>query len=310
VAGAIGVGRVPLVVFTDVCYTAYLNSFYMDAAALGGLLLMAAAAVWMTAGTPPQGRAAGVFTLAALLFVTSKAQHAVWMGLPAALLIAWGVQWNRGGGARRRGVRRVGAAGGRRHAGSTDASYRGQAMFNVCFSGWDRRARICVPLGVAPEELRYPRHARLHAGLAGGRSRSGPRSLAGGPGFARLLGWYARHPGEHARVPGGDAEGRRAGNAAGQPGEFSRGGRPGSGGADRTLRAVEQLPRLAVAPMALAHGGVVRGVPGRVPGEPLTGAVGGDGDCGAGRGRVRWRRRWATRWMRGAICSCSTPPRI
>ena len=34
-----------------------------------------------------------MFTLAALLFVTSKAQHAVWMVLPAALPIAWGVQW-------------------------------------------------------------------------------------------------------------------------------------------------------------------------------------------------------------------------
>ena len=40
----------PAVIFTDVCYTAYLNSFYMDAAALSGLLLMTACAVWIASG--------------------------------------------------------------------------------------------------------------------------------------------------------------------------------------------------------------------------------------------------------------------
>src|ERR1035438_10873317 len=45
----LALAALPLAIFTDVCYTAYLNSFYMDAAALGALLLMTAAAVWMTA---------------------------------------------------------------------------------------------------------------------------------------------------------------------------------------------------------------------------------------------------------------------
>src|SRR5262249_8541809 len=34
-------------VFTDVCYAAYFNSFYMDAAALCGLLLLVATACWI-----------------------------------------------------------------------------------------------------------------------------------------------------------------------------------------------------------------------------------------------------------------------
>lgn len=124
----------PLVVFTDVSYTAYMNSFYMDAAALCALLLMVAAAVWMTASTSPRAAPLCIFTLAALLFVTSKVQHAVWMWLPAALLIARGIEWN----PRRWRALAWSAAGlvalaGAAMLSSTDASYRGQAMFNVVF---------------------------------------------------------------------------------------------------------------------------------------------------------------------------------
>src|ERR1019366_5184038 len=80
--------------------------------------------------------------------------------------------------------------------------------------------------------------------------------------------------GEHPRGPLEDPEGGRPANAAVQPEQFPSGRRPGSGGADRTLRDVEQFPRLAVAPMALAHAGVVRRIPVRVSGDPLTGRVG------------------------------------
>ena len=202
----------PLLVFTDVCYTAYLNSFFMDAAALCALLLMAAAAVWMTAasrlGHPAASRGhlhgpaapLCVFTLAALLFVTSKAQHAVWMGLPAALLIARGVQGGTGLLACRR-VRALAwsAAGlvllaGAAMLASTDGSYRGQAMFNVLFFRLGPAGADLEALGVKPEELRY---RGMHAYLPGvpAADRAWTEEFGRRTGFARLLGWYARHPG-------------------------------------------------------------------------------------------------------------------
>ncbi|MGD0772434.1 MAG: hypothetical protein ABSC05_06380 [Candidatus Solibacter sp.] len=186
---------VPLLVFTDVCYTAYLNSFYMDAAALGGLLLMAASAVWMAADREPRAAPLGVFALAALLFVTSKAQHAVWMGLPAALLIARGAQWNsrrwRGLAWSAAGLVLLAGAG---MLSSMDDSYRGQAMFNILFFRLGPAGADLQSLGVKPEELRYN---GMHAYLPGApvADRAWSEEFGRRTGFGRLLGWYARHPG-------------------------------------------------------------------------------------------------------------------
>jgi hypothetical protein len=204
----------------------------MDAAALCGLLLMTAAAVWMTAGwdrvcTPvgqpilagvpsgdgfpagvwtrwkarpqarlpaPRGLPLCVFVLAALLFVTSKTQHAVWMGLPAALLIAWGVQWN----PRCRAVA-WSAAGLVLLAGagmliSTDGAYRGQAMYNILFFRLGPAGADLQSLGVRPEELRY---SGTHSYMPGTPASNAQWTEEFGrrTGFARLMGWYTRHPG-------------------------------------------------------------------------------------------------------------------
>jgi hypothetical protein len=184
----------PLVAFTDVCYTAYLNSFYMDAAVLCGLLLMTAAAVWMVAFTSPRAAPLCVFALAALLFVTSKTQYAVWMGLPAALLIAWGVQWN----PRWRAVS-WSAAGLVLLAGagmliSTDGAYRGQAMYNVLFFRLGPAGADLRSLGVRPEELRY---SGTHSYMPGTpiSNNQWTEEFGKRTGFAKLMGWYARHPG-------------------------------------------------------------------------------------------------------------------
>src|ERR1035441_10328464 len=88
----------------------------------------------MTATQPPRAAPLCVFALAALLFVTAKTQHTVWMALPAALLIAWGFRWP----APRWRALAWGAAAlvllsGTAMLVSTDASYRGQAMFNILF---------------------------------------------------------------------------------------------------------------------------------------------------------------------------------
>jgi hypothetical protein len=201
-AGLRGMGRltlvasaiVPLVAFTDVCYTAFLNSFYMDAVALCALLLMAAAAVWMASGTPPRTAPFCVFVFAALLFATSKTQHAIWMWLPAALLIAWGVQWK----ARRWRVAAWSAAGLVLLAGtvmllSTDPGYRGQALFNILFYRLGPDGVDLQPLGVKPEELRY---RGMHSYVSGAPTNDGAWTEDFGrrTGFVRLLRWYAGHP--------------------------------------------------------------------------------------------------------------------
>src|ERR1035438_5244027 len=202
----------PLVAFTDVCYTAYLNSFYMDAAALCGLLLITAAAVWMVAqwdkppacpserssdvafSISPRAAPLCVFTLAALLFVTSKTQHAVWVGLPAALLIGWGFQWNprwRAAAWSAAGLVLLAGAG---ILTTTDAAYRGEALFNVVFFRLGPAGADLRSLGVRPEELHY---SGTHSYMAGTPAVSYQWMAEFGrrTGFARLMGWYARHPG-------------------------------------------------------------------------------------------------------------------
>ena len=183
----------PLVAFTDVCYTAYLNSFFMDAAALSGLLLMTAAAVWMTACASPRAAPLCVFVLAALLFVTSKSQHAVWMGLPAALLIAWGVQWKRRWRAAAWSAAGLVLLAGAGILTTTDPAYRGEALFNVLFFRLGPAGADLGSLGVRPEELRY---SGTHAYMTGSPTGDYQWSAEFGrrTDFARLMGWYARHP--------------------------------------------------------------------------------------------------------------------
>jgi hypothetical protein len=181
------------VIFSDVFYTAYLNSFFMDAAALCTLLLMTASAIWMTAQAPRRTAPLCVFTVAALGFATSKTQHAIWLLLPVALLIAWGFQWT----ARWRVVA-WGAAGLVLVAGlaellTTDPAYRGEAMFNVLFYRLGPAGADLKTLGVRPEELRY---SGMHAYTTGAPTTNYQWADAFGKrtGMARLLGWYTAHP--------------------------------------------------------------------------------------------------------------------
>jgi hypothetical protein len=183
---------VPLVVFADVCYAAYFNSFYMDAAALCGLLLMTASAVWMTAPPAPCVAAVVVFALSAVFFVSSKAQHAVWGFLPAAGLLACGFHW------RQRRALAWGSAvlvllAAAAMLGSMDASYRGQAMFNVVFARLGAAGVDLEPLGVRAEELRY-RGMNAYTPGVPAANRAWTEEFGRRTGFARLAAWYVRHP--------------------------------------------------------------------------------------------------------------------
>jgi hypothetical protein len=190
--GEVAVSLAAVAIFTDVCYTAYLNSFYMDAGALCALLLMAASAVWIAGEERPSVGRLMLFAAAALLFVTSKAQHAVWMILPALFLVACGVRtkalrgpaWGAAG---------MVLAAGLYILGTTDPAYRGQAMFNVVFYRLAPRGVDVTKLGVAPGELQY---RGMHSYISGAPTadRTWTEGFYRRTGFARLVGWYARHP--------------------------------------------------------------------------------------------------------------------
>ena len=184
------IAAVPILIFTDVCYAAYCNTFYMDAATLSGLLLMTALAVWIVLAGP--NRIAGIvlFTAAAMLFVLSKTQHAVWMVFPAAFLATRG--------------RRAGwiAAALVMLAGigmlvTSDRSYRGQAMFNVLFYRLGRQepapAQDLLALGVQPAELRF---IGMHSYVPASPivDRQWTEGFYARTGFRRLAMWYVRHP--------------------------------------------------------------------------------------------------------------------
>jgi len=183
--GRIAPALLPVLIFTDVCYTAYFNSIYMDAASLCGLLLMVAGAVALIT-RERKNVALAIFTLAALLFATSKAQHAMWAILPAAFLFS------------RRGVARFCAlailiAGGL-IVTTTDESYRGQALFNVIFYRLAPADADLPTLGVQPSEFRY-RGMHAYMPEAPASDRVWTEAFARRTGFPRLLAWYVRHPG-------------------------------------------------------------------------------------------------------------------
>lgn len=69
------VAAAALWIFTDVGFISYLNSFYTDAAALLGAMIMLPAALWLLSAGEPRPAPAVWFALGALLFLTSKGQH-------------------------------------------------------------------------------------------------------------------------------------------------------------------------------------------------------------------------------------------
>lgn len=263
---------VPLLIFTDILYTANLNSFFMDTAAMCGLFLMVAAALWMTVGATPQMAPFAVFVLAALLFVTSKAQHAIWMALPAALLIAWGFQWSGRWRALGWSAALLVLVGGAAILGTTDASYRGQAKFNLLFNRLGPAGADLQSLGVKPEELRY---SGMHAYQEGSPAadREWTEGLERRIGFGRLVGWYLRHPastfGFLAKTMRQDAAEMRQNNLGNfRPGE-------GHGPGERTTR---------FAAWSNFRGELLRRWPWHMAAWYLGFVVG----CLASRSRVKW----------------------
>ena len=82
-----GVAVIVLAIFTDVNYVSYFNSFYTDTAALLGLFLMVAMAFYIVMRDAVSAGPLVLFGAAALLFITSKAQHGILGFVPAAFVL-------------------------------------------------------------------------------------------------------------------------------------------------------------------------------------------------------------------------------
>jgi hypothetical protein len=187
-----------ILIFTDVCYASYCNSFFMDAAALCGLLLFIASACWIASREEPAPTQIAVCALAGLLYVTTKTQHALWTFLPA-LFLAFTALRCRAGFTRRLAF----AAGavvltaGVLLLATADATNRAQALFNKLFlqiGGEPGGAETLRELGVRPEELRYiGTHSYTPDSPAS--DRAWVEAFYTRTTYPRLAGWYLRNPG-------------------------------------------------------------------------------------------------------------------
>jgi hypothetical protein len=192
------VAGVAILAFTDVCYAAYLNTFFMDAVAVFSLLLLVVTAARIAQDGDPPPVLVLLYGIPGLLFVTSKTQHALWTLLPAGYLIYLTLQW------RRPALRRIGVvvvvlllAGGGLELATADPGNRAQALFNKLFyqigPAGPQGVRDLHEIGVRPEELSY---IGLHSYMPDSPAANIPwlEQFYARTGYGRLLAWYLRHP--------------------------------------------------------------------------------------------------------------------
>ena len=147
-------------IFADIGVIAYFNSFYSDVPAILGGLATALLAVHLLAARRLAPGALLLFGLAALLFITSKAQHGVFGPIPAGLAFLLG--WRATDKRTRRTGYVVGVALLAATAwilGSTPGSYKAQARFNLIFfkiaPNSASPARDLAELGLSAGDARY-----------------------------------------------------------------------------------------------------------------------------------------------------------
>jgi hypothetical protein len=185
-------------IFTDVSFVAYFNSFFADSAALLGAMIAAASALWLLAADETRLLPVCVFAGGALLFVTSKAQHAIYGFVPALLLAVLGYT------AKKRAVRFTswGAAGcllasAAWMVASTPDWYKAQPRFNLIFSKIAKKSASPLDdfreLGLGAPDLKY---IGTNA-FAPGNPTENEQWLAAfcsRTGYGKLLAYYVRHP--------------------------------------------------------------------------------------------------------------------
>jgi hypothetical protein len=211
-------------IFTDVSFVSYFNSFLADSAALLGAMIAAAAVLWLLEAEKARLAPVCVFAGGALLYVTSKPQHAVFGAVPALLLATAGVR------AGRRAVRitsraaaacLIGAAAWM--ASITPEWYKGQPRFNLVFSKMALESQTPLDdlreLGLGPEDLKY---VGLNAFSPGGPAGNDLwyAEFCKRTSYGKVAEFYARHPGRMLRLLW-EALGPADGAAARQPWNLS-----------------------------------------------------------------------------------------
>ena len=183
-----------VVTLTDVSYVSYWNSFYMDAAALAFLILVAACGARMAAA--PTTANTVLFGVALVLFTGSKLQHA----LPALVFCVY-LAWVRKGAAAR-AFAVAGAAAAVVLALTSPFFYREKAVFNLVF--YEFAAKAPDPRAALLEMGFSERHA-----VALGMHAFEDRFPANDPGwleefdthvrFRPVVWYYVRHPAQVMR---------------------------------------------------------------------------------------------------------------
>ena len=171
------IGIAALLIFSDLSYAAYLNSFYMDTAAVLGLLIAAASARGLARGDW------GLFTAGALLFVLSKPQHGIFGLIPAVLLL---------------GMRKKAAAGLVICATLVSpwlapAKQKQQSLFNLVFFKLAKAPADLAELGLDASDARYLGMNAYTPG-APGDDEQYLAGLQARSGYGAVMRFYLRHP--------------------------------------------------------------------------------------------------------------------
>jgi len=201
---------IALWIFADIGLIAYLNSFYSDVpAAVCGLAAVFIGARLLAAREPALSTLV-FFTLAALPFITSKAQHGVLGFIPAGAAFLCG--WH----ASEKATRAAGYLSGMLLLAATawmlagtPGWYTAQARFNLIFlkilNHSPSPARDMQELGLVPGDAR---HIGLEAYVPGGplSDPAWEAAFRARTSYGRVLGFYLRHPSRALAILRSDLE--------------------------------------------------------------------------------------------------------
>jgi hypothetical protein len=190
-------------ILADPAYVSYMSSFYGDTVALIGLVVLASSAAWL-AQCPASLLPLFLSGVGAVMFVTSKSQHALWGFLLAAAAFSF---------ARRRSpvtTRRMAAGAGialllasAYMLGATSQDYRLLPRFNVVFSrivkDAPRPMEALAELGLEPGDAKY---VGMHAFMPGNPTQdmAWRQRFIARTGWLQVLRYYLRHPLQTAKI--------------------------------------------------------------------------------------------------------------
>lgn len=201
--GQIVFGSLLLLVLCDIMPVSHFNTFYTDAGSLIFFVLSAAIYVRMLSTGRPTRGAMIAFFLSLLLFVTSKAQHAL-LGIPLAAFLLWHRDWFSAAGRRLFWIGTATVlAGSLACILTVPRRYSDLALYNIIFHeilpNTPEPVRELRSLGLSEEYLAY-------SGTGAFDARSGFRQPAFVANFSRqtshfrLLFYYLRNPATAFRI--------------------------------------------------------------------------------------------------------------